>query len=131
MIRVLVVDDVPDLRRIFAMLLENDGRFEIVGEAGDGEEAVRVAADVRPDVIILDVAMPKMDGIQAIPLLHEASPGVRILVLSGFENRRLAERAIEACATTFLTKGSEPNEIVTTVHDVYLSAPKKLCASPA
>ena len=131
MIRVLVVDDVPDLRRIFRMVLENDGRFEIVGEAGDGEEAVRLAADVRPDVIILDVAMPKMDGIQAIPLLHEAAPGVRILVLSGFENRRLAERAISACATRFITKGSGPDDIVTTVHDVYLSPPKKLCAAPA
>ena len=131
MIRVLLVDDVPDLRRIFRMLLENDGRFEVVGEAGDGEEAIQLAGEVRPDVIVLDVAMPRMDGIQAIPLLHEASPGVRILVLSGFENRRLAEKAIAACATTFLTKGSGTSEIVTTVHDVYLSPPKKLCAAPA
>lgn len=113
------------------MILEDDGRFEVIGEAGDGEEAVTLAGELRPDVIILDVAMPKMDGIHAIPLLHDASPGVRILVLSGFENRRLAERAIAACATAFISKGTVPQQIISTVHEVFLSPPKRLCATPA
>ena len=130
-IRVLVVDDVPDLRRIFRLILEEDGRFEVVGEAGDGEEAVRLAKDLQPDVVVLDIAMPRMDGIDAIPLLHEAAQGVRIMVLSGFENRRLAERAIASCATAFLTKGTLASQIVTTLHEVYLSPPKDMCASPA
>lgn len=130
-IRVLVVDDVPDLRRIFRIVLETDGRFEVVGEAGDGEEAIRLAEDLRPDVIVLDLAMPNMDGISAIPLLHKAAPGIRILVLSGFENKELAERAISTCATAFLTKGTLPEDIATTLHDVYLSPPKQLpvCAA--
>lgn len=130
-IRVLIVDDVPELRALFKILLENDGRFEVVGEAGDGEVAVQRAAELRPDVIVLDVAMPRLDGIRAIPLLHEASPGVRILVLSGFEGRRVATQAIDACATAFLTKGATPAKIVSTLHEVYLSPPKKLCATPA
>lgn len=112
------------------MLLEGDGRFEVVGEAGDGEEAIRLAGELRPDVITLDVAMPRMDGIHAIPLLHQASPGVRILVLSGFEGRRVAQQAISVCATAFLTKGEVPEKIVSTLHDVYLSPPKKLCPTP-
>jgi DNA-binding NarL/FixJ family response regulator len=129
-IRVLVVDDVADLRELFKMLLEADGRFEVVGEAGDGEEAIEQAARLKPDVIVLDVAMPRMDGIHAIPLLHEASPGVRILVLSGFENPRLARKAIDSCATAFLSKGETAATILTTLHEVYLSPPKKLCAIP-
>src|SRR5688572_28853841 len=125
-IRVLVVDDVPDLRRIFRLVLEADGRFQVVGEAGDGEEAVKLAGDLRPDVIVLDLAMPRMDGMSAIPLLHQASPGIRILVLSGFENEKLAERAVAACATAFLTKGTRPSEIASTLHEVYLSPPMYL-----
>ena len=116
----------PDLRRIFRLVLETDGRFQVVGEAGDGEEAVKLAGDLRPDVIVLDLAMPKMDGISAIPLLHKAAPGIRILVLSGFENEALAERAVAACATAFLTKGTLPEEIASTLHEVYLSPPKDL-----
>jgi DNA-binding NarL/FixJ family response regulator len=130
-IRVLVVDDVADLRRIFRIVLEADGRFEVVGEAGDGEEAVQLAEELRPDVIVLDLAMPRMDGISAIPFLHRASPGVRILVLSGFESRQLAERAVAACATAFLSKGTLPDEIASTLHDVYLSPAKDVHRVPA
>jgi DNA-binding NarL/FixJ family response regulator len=130
-IRVLVVDDVAELRGLFKMLLEADGRFEVVGEAGDGEEAVAKAGEIRPDVVVLDVAMPKLDGIHALPLIHDAAPGVRILVLSGFESKGVARQAIDACATAFLSKGVAPSEIVETLHEVYLSPPKKLCAAPA
>ena len=127
-IRVLLVDDVPELRALFRIMLETDPRFEIAGEAGDGEEAVVKAGELKPDVIVLDIAMPKLDGVSAIPLLHAANPGVRILVLSGFESQRIAERAISACATAFLSKGAPPETIVSLLHEVYLSPPKKLCA---
>lgn len=130
-IRVLIVDDVAELRSLFRVLLENDGRFEVVGEAADGEAGIAKAAELHPDVIVLDVAMPRMDGIRAIPLLHQASPGVRILVLSGFETAKVAKRAIDSCATAFLSKGVSPDTIVSTLHEVYLSAPKNLCATPA
>lgn len=126
----MIVDDVADLRQLFRLMLESDGRFEVVGEAGDGEVAVELAARLRPDVIVLDVAMPRLDGIHAIPMLHKATPGVRILVLSGFEGPRVAKQAIDACATAFLSKGSRPQEIVSKLHDVYLSPPKKLCPTP-
>jgi DNA-binding NarL/FixJ family response regulator len=128
-IRVLIIDDVPDLRAVIRLMIEADGRFEVVGEAGDGEEGVRLARELRPDVISLDIAMPRLDGLDAIPLIHEASPGVRIMVLSGFETDKMASQAIDRCATTFITKGVPPETIVSTLHDVYLSPPKKVCAA--
>lgn len=130
-IRVLVVDDVPELRALFRLVLESDDRFEVVGEAGDGEEAIVKAHELRPDVVMLDIAMPRMNGINAIPLLHQAAPGIRILVLSGFETDSIARQAIDACATAFISKGVTPSKIVSTLHDVYLSEPKTLCATPA
>lgn len=130
-IRVLVVDDVAELRGLFRMVLEADGRFEIVGEAGDGEEAIAKAHELRPDVIVLDIAMPRMNGIHAIPLLHQAAPGIRILVLSGFETDSIARQAIDSCATAFLSKGVAAKKIVSTLHEVFLSPPKTLCATPA
>ena len=128
-IRVLIVDDVPDLRVVIRLMIEADGRFEVVGEAGDGDEAVQLARELRPDVVSLDIAMPKLDGMDAIPLIHEASPGVRIMVLSGFETDKMAQRAIDRCATTFISKGVPPDEIVETLHEVYLSPPKRPCAA--
>lgn len=126
-----MVDDVEELRALFRLMLEIDGRFEVVGEASDGQEAAEKARDLRPDVVTLDIAMPRVDGIQAIPLIHEASPGVRILVVSGFENPTLARKAISACATAFLSKGETTSAIVSTLHEVYLSPPKDLCAAGA
>lgn len=128
-IRVLVVDDVPELRTLFRLMLETDGRFEVVGEAADGQEAADKARELQPDVVTLDVAMPRVDGIHAIPMIHEASPGVRILVVSGFEAPSVARQAISACATAFLSKGVATSTIVSTLHEVYLSPPKKLCAA--
>ncbi len=122
--RVLVVDDVEDLRMLFRTILDADERFEVVGEAGDGVEAIEKAAALRPDVIMLDIAMPRLDGLQAIPRLHEAAPGTRILVLSGFESKRIAASALDACATAFLEKGAQIDVIAETLHEVHLSPPK-------
>ncbi len=131
LIRVLVVDDVAELRTLFRLMLESDGRFEVVGEASDGQEAADRARDLRPDVVTLDIAMPRVDGIHAIPMIHEASPGVRIMVVSGFESPSLARKAISACATAFLSKGEATSRIVSTLHEVYLSPPKDLCTAGA
>jgi len=126
-IRTLVADDVPELRAIFRLLLSSDDRFEVVGEAADGVEAVEMAGRLRPDLVLLDVAMPKLDGLQAIPKIHEVASGVRILVLSGFETKRIAEQAVALCATAFLEKGAATDKIVSLAHEVALSPPKRVC----
>lgn len=127
--RVLIADDVSELRSIFRTLLTLDGRFEVVGEAVDGIEAVEQAERLRPDIVILDMAMPRLDGLQAIPKIHAAAPGVRIVVLSGFQSRGLAARAIESCATAFLEKGTAFERIAALVHEVASAPPKAVCAT--
>src|SRR3712207_5091305 len=87
-IRVLVVDDVDDVRHLLRMNLEIDGRFEIIGEAGDGEEAVQLVRELHPDAVILDLMMPKKSGIEAIPEIIMSSPETKIVVLTAHDERR-------------------------------------------
>ncbi len=123
-IRVLLVDDVADLRLMFRRIFESDGRFEVVGEAADGYEALEQARAHQPDVIVLDVAMPRMDGLQAIPLLHEASPDSKILMLSGFESEVVARKALELTASAFIEKGAATARIIDLAEEVSKSPPK-------
>jgi len=106
-LRVLLADDAPDIRLLLRMGLESEtgNRFEVVGEATNGREAVDLASDTRPDAVILDMAMPVMDGLEAIPLIREASPKTKIIVLSGFEANQLADRALALGASAYLEKG--------------------------
>jgi DNA-binding NarL/FixJ family response regulator len=114
-IRVLLADDTPEIRRLIRLNLELDGRFEIVGEAADGAEAVALAESLRPDAVILDLAMPVMDGLQAIPLILESCPASRILVLSGFDHSRMEARAREQGAHGYLEKGAAFVQIADTL----------------
>jgi CheY-like chemotaxis protein len=81
-VRVLLVDDLSDIRLVMRLLLEADGRAEVVGEAADGAEAVRLAGELRPDAVVLDLRMPVMDGVSALPLIRAASPGTVVVALS-------------------------------------------------
>lgn len=110
-LRVVVVDDTVDLRLLLRIHLERDGRFEIAGEAGDGQEGLEVAHETRPDAIVLDLAMPRMDGLTALPLLREAHPETAIVVLSGFAAGRLQERVLEAGADAYVAKGTDFDEL--------------------
>jgi DNA-binding NarL/FixJ family response regulator len=127
-IRVLLVDDVSDLRTLFRQALAHDDRILVVAEAGDGIEAIEKAAEVNPDVILLDLAMPRLDGLRAIPRLHEASPGTRILVFSGFSSPKLAARAVASCATGFVEKGIPPHELGDVIEQVFLAPAKSGCS---
>ncbi|MGH2806162.1 MAG: response regulator [Actinomycetota bacterium] len=124
-IRVVLVDDVDDLRILFRTAFTRDPRFEVVGEAADGYEAIAQAKATQPDVIVLDIAMPKMNGLKAIPLLHEASPGSKILVLSGFDTARVAAKALELTASAFIEKGAPASSVVNLAEEVY-NSPNKI-----
>lgn len=105
-LRVLIADDAADLRYLLTLALHRDGRFTVVGEAADGHRAVDLATELQPDLIVLDLAMPLMDGLQALPLIRRRCPDARILVLTGFEHRALAESALDDGADGFLEKGT-------------------------
>jgi signal transduction histidine kinase len=110
-IRVLIADDTDDIRLLLRSALERDGRFVVVAEATDGVESIREAARHHPDAIILDLAMPLMDGLEAIPAIRRRSPGSRIVVLSVFPAERMATQVLEAGADAYLEKTDIPRLI--------------------
>lgn len=116
--RVLLADDVGELRALVRLTLERSGSFEVVAEAGNGEEAIEAAGSVQPDLVLLDVSMPVMDGLEALPLILEASPGARVVMLSGFAEERLGDEARRLGAIAYLEKGVPPRELVTRLLDV-------------
>src|SRR5437660_1467221 len=98
-VRVLLVDDLPDIRLVMRLLLEADGRTEVVGEAADGAEAIRLAGELHPDAIVLDLRMPGMDGVSALPLIRDAAPGTVVVALSALPVGPATDRAVDLGAT--------------------------------
>jgi two-component system chemotaxis response regulator CheB len=103
-LRVLVADDAPALRALLRAALEQEGRVEVVGEAEDGEHAVALAAALRPDVVVLDIQMPGVDGLSALPAIRRAAPAARVVVLSGCEAAATAHRALALGARRYVEK---------------------------
>jgi DNA-binding NarL/FixJ family response regulator len=117
-IQVVICDDVPEMREILGSVLEEDPAVVIVGEATDGREAARLVAKLRPHVVVLDLSMPEMDGLEAIPLMTAAAPETGIVVLSGFGAERMATAVTDLGADRYIEKGSPLDEIVRAVRDV-------------
>ncbi|WP_112263914.1 response regulator [Lentzea terrae] len=119
-IRVLLVDDQPLIRAGFRMFLAAEPDIEIVGEAGNGREAVRLAGTCRADVVLMDIRMPELDGIEATREIAASDDlaGVRILVLTTFENDENVVRALRAGASGFLGKNVEPAELLRAIRVV-------------
>lgn len=101
---IALVDDAPDVRMLVRTHLRLTGHFEIVGEGGTGAEAVALAEAHQPDLLLLDVSMPDMDGLTALPQILATSPGTRVVMLSGFEEQALVQHARELGAVEFLNK---------------------------
>lgn len=110
--RIAIVDDADDLRALLRHLLTRDGRFQVVGEASDGATAIEVAVRARPHAMILDLAMPVMDGFQALPEILAASPDTRVLVLSGFDEDQVGAQALSLGAHAYLEKGAAFERLV-------------------
>ncbi|MFC6088337.1 response regulator [Saccharothrix lopnurensis] len=112
MIRVVLADDQALVRAGFRLLLDTEDGFEVVGEAGDGAEAVRLAREYRPDVVVMDVRMPGTDGLAATRRVCAELPGVRVLVLTTFDVDEYVFEALRAGASGFLLKDTEPVELL-------------------
>ncbi len=117
-IRVLLVDDHPVMRDGLQQLLESSGEFEVVGEAGDGWEAERIAKEMVPDVIVMDVLMPGRDGIEACREIIDALADVRVLMLTASTERNAVIEAVAAGAAGYLQKFTGTEELLATVRDV-------------
>jgi DNA-binding NarL/FixJ family response regulator len=116
--RVLVVDDAANLRELLTLLLDTEDDFEVVGTAADGEQALAAAAQLLPDIVLLDLAMPKMDGLQALPGLRSRLPEARIVIFSGFDQGGLVDEALRTGADAFLEKGASVTSLVALLRDL-------------
>ena len=122
-IKVLITDDQAIVRKGIRALLATEANIEVVGEAKNGVEAVSEVARLKPDVILMDLEMPKMDGIEAIRRLTAEQPNARILVLTSFATDDKVFPAIKAGALGYLLKDSSPEELVQAVGQVYHGEP--------
>jgi len=117
-IRVMLADDHAVVRDGLRMVLEAQSDIEVVGEASNGREAIRLAKRLRPDIAMLDVAMPELNGIEAAEQIHALSPSTRIVILSMYSTREHILRALRAGAMGYLLKESAAAEVVTAVREV-------------
>jgi len=121
-LRVLVVDDAIDIRAIMRINLELSG-MEVVAEAGTGRDAIRLAEETTPDVVLLDLAMPEMDGLEALPLVRLAAPDAKVVVVSGFAADRMEASTIALGAAAYVQKGTPIAQIIELL--------RTLCPAPA
>ena len=116
--RVMLVDDHSIMRDLLRDALENTGEFQVVAQAADGEEALRLVQEVAPDVIVMDVIMPVMDGIDACRAITELLPDTRVLMLTASNEQDAIVRAIAAGATGYLQKYSGKEQLLATLREV-------------
>jgi len=117
-IRVLIAEDHAIVRKGVRSLLSLEKDIQVIGEATNGREAIRLVSELKPDVILMDLVMPAMDGIQAIRMIKQDHPDARVLVLTSFATDDKIFPAIKAGALGYLLKDSDPAELVTAIRQV-------------
>jgi two-component system nitrate/nitrite response regulator NarL len=117
-IRTLIVDDHPIVRRGITMCLSHQPRIEMVGEAGDGFEALEKARELKPDVVLMDIDLPGMNGMAVTDLLRRELPDIRVIILSMYTNAEYIMRIIECGARGFILKEAPPQELVQAIEAV-------------
>ncbi|MCW2949757.1 MAG: two component transcriptional regulator, LuxR family [Thermoleophilia bacterium] len=113
--RVVICDDAPEIRLILRTLLDVEPGFEFVGEAANGYEALEIVAQHNPDVLVLDLSMPVMDGFQALSALSKRAVPTRVVVYSAHDSDANRERIQQLGACAFVRKGGDPTEVISAV----------------
>ena len=119
---VLICDDNEAVRALVGMIVDQALGLTVVGEAADGNEAIVEAKRLQPDVIILDLAMPRLSGLKAIPALRLIAPRAQIIVFSGFATASVAAQVLALGAVSYLEKGADPDKIVATIEEALANA---------
>lgn len=122
-VRILLVDDHVVVREGTRQLLDHEPDMEVVGEAGDGAEAIQLAGELKPDVIVMDVAMPKLSGVEATKRIKELLPSVMVLVLTGYDYDEYIFSLLEAGAAGYLLKDVSGDELIDAIRAVYAGEP--------
>ena len=118
-VKLVIVDDHRVVRSGVKALIETEPGLEVIGEAGDGREAVTKVKAQQPDVVLMDLVMPEMDGVEATKELTKLSPAPEILILTSFSEEERIIQAIKAGASGYLIKDASPDELVQAIEDVY------------
>jgi DNA-binding NarL/FixJ family response regulator len=117
-IGVLICDDVDAMRMLLCLVVGLGADLRVVGEARDGNEAISEAKRLQPDVILLDLSMPRRTGLDALPEIRRAAPAAQIIVLSGFAASTIEAEVLALGAARFIEKGADPDMITAAIHEV-------------
>jgi two-component system, NarL family, response regulator LiaR len=122
-IRVVLVDDHDMVRRGLASYLSITPDIQLVGEASNGEEAVRICGEIQPDIVLMDIMMPKMDGIEATHIIRKKYPQIQIIALTSYQEKELVHQVIMEGAISYLLKNVTGEELVTAIRKGYAGKP--------
>ena len=120
--RILLVDDHPSVRKSLIRLLRWEADIEVVGEAGDGKQAVEMTRTLRPDIVLMDIAMPALNGIEATRRIHAEQPQVLVIGLSMFEDEKQAKPVLDAGAVAYVSKTESADALLARVRACYRRA---------
>jgi two-component system chemotaxis response regulator CheY len=115
--RILVCDDSAFMRMMLKRILIENGH-EVIAEAGDGRQAVQLFRQFKPDLITMDITMPKMDGIEAVKIIHEENPLVRIIMVTAIGQRAVITEALKAGASDFIVKPFDASQVMETIDKI-------------
>ncbi|KRT70007.1 MAG: DNA-binding response regulator [candidate division NC10 bacterium CSP1-5] len=122
---ILIVDDNEGVRNSLMRILEKDRGFRVVGEAGDGSEALELARTLSPDLILMDLAMPRVDGLEATRRIKAERPETKVIIITRYHEDAYRQAAAQSGADAFLAKGTRVPELLTTIRQVLEGGPGK------
>jgi DNA-binding NarL/FixJ family response regulator len=123
--RVAICDDALDFAALLQLLLDGEADMQVVGIAGDGEEGIELCRIEQPDVLLMDVAMPELDGVAALPRILAASPATRVVMLTGFDSRAMESEVRGLGAHSLVLKGTAPHELIAHIRDAHAAGDER------